>query len=110
MRHLTIIIIIICSIMADFVEIFNFGEVIADSRLIYEGIVEEPGEPLFHVSKQITFNTDEDISAIRAADVTGNGGVALMNLFNSRSVQLHFRSGTAGRGFLFRIQIYHNNK
>lgn len=55
-----------------------------------------------------TINTTEAISAIRAVDISGQNGTALMNTYSTRSVEFIFRSNGIGQGFNFSVELYNN--
>ncbi len=52
--------------------------------------------------------TDDTISAIRATDVSGQNGSAVLTSLSDRFVELALASDDVGRGFDFRVQIYSN--
>lgn len=54
--------------------------------------------------------TDGTISAIRATDVSGQNGMAVITAISKNFVQLAFASDGVGKGFDFRIEIYCNVK
>lgn len=59
----------------------------------------------------IRTNVDGDgpISAIRATDVSGQNGSAVITSISHNFVQLAFASDGVGKGFDFRVQIYRNS-
>lgn len=55
--------------------------------------------------------TDDDsgqICAIRATDVSGQNGTAVITAISNNFVQLAFASDGVGKGFDFKVQIYRN--
>ncbi|KAG4077620.1 hypothetical protein HA402_008880 [Bradysia odoriphaga] len=87
----------------------NFGNIMADSRLIYEEYFKHNGYADKIALRDEMIRTDDGpISAIRATDVSGQNGLAVITSISNNFVQLAFSSDGFGRGFDFRVEIYRN--
>lgn len=54
--------------------------------------------------------TGGTINAIRATDISGQNGMAVITAISKNFVQLAFSSDGVGKGFDFRVEIYCNVK
>lgn len=59
--------------------------------------------------RQEIFTTDENINAIRAIDVSGQNGEAVIISYSPRRLALLFSSGEVGKGFSFKVDLYTNS-
>lgn len=74
----------------------------------FRGFFDHNGYEDQEATRQERITTDEDISAIRAIDVSGQNGEAVFSSYSPRSVVLVFSSDGAGRGFNFSVEVYAN--